>query len=89
MKSTIALAGLALLATCSQAGEKSLDLPSVEVTATYVQFERVVVEKEPGLRKEGCLAHSHILKMSTASSCIRRGRLCMPESRSRSLSRTT
>jgi len=63
MKSQITLLVLSMLCIYAQAGEKSVDASSIEVTATYVQFERAIVEQEPPLRAEGRLAHDHVLKM--------------------------
>ena len=63
MKGTIAAGGLVVLGIFAQAGEESVHLPSVEVSATFVEFELAVVEREPPLRTEGRLPHSHVLKM--------------------------
>ena len=63
MKRTIATGGLLVVGMVAQAGEEAVRAPSVEVSATFVQFERAVVEQEPPLRTEGRLSHRHVLNM--------------------------
>jgi len=47
----------------SSIGKVEAPRATIEVTATFIQFERAVVENEPALREEGRLTHRHVLEM--------------------------